>query len=92
MIPLVIAGTADLTLMDFPVVLIALEKWPGQIKVVGPVSLQQKMAPAFSQSSPNLRAAFEDFLQNLKADGTYKQLVGKYYPTVFSYFPDFFSN
>ena len=90
MIPMVIAGLADSTLMDVPVALIALEKWPGKIKVVGPVSNQQAMAPAFDKSSPNLRAAFEAFFDQCKADGTYKRLVRKYYPTVFTYYPDFF--
>lgn len=91
MIPLVIAGSADTTLMDVPVALIALEKWPGKIKVVGPVSQQQEMAPAFNKSSPRLREAFETFFERCKKDGTYFRLVRKYYPTVFSYYPDFFT-
>ena len=91
MIPLVLARTTDTTLMDVPVALIAMEKWPGEIKVVGPISLQQKMAPAFTKSSPSLRAAFETFFERFKADGSYKRLVNKYYPTVFTYYPDFFS-
>lgn len=90
MIPLVIANMADTTLMDVPVALIALQKWPGEIKVVGPISLQQEMAPAFAKSSPKLRAAFETFFKRFKADGSYNQLVTKYYPTVFTYYPDFF--
>jgi len=92
MIPMVIGGTADSTLMDVPVALIALEKWPGKIKVVGPVSHQQAMAPAFAKSSPDLKAAFETFFNQCKADGTYNRLVGKYYPTVFTYYPDFFAD
>lgn len=90
MIPLVIARTVDTTLMDVPVALIALEKWPGEIKVVGPISQQQVMAPAFAKSSPRLRAAFEDFFKELKAKGAYKEMVTRYYPTVFTYYPDFF--
>ena len=90
MIPLVIARTTDTTLMDVPVALVALEKWPGEIKVVGPISLQQEMAPAFAKSSPKLRAAFEAFFERFKADGSYNRLVNKYYPTVFTYYPDFF--
>ena len=90
MIPLVIARTVDSTLMDVPVALVALEKWPGEIKVVGPISTQQEMAPAFAKSSPRLRAAFEAFFKSLKADGTYQEMVARYYPTVFTYYPDFF--
>jgi ABC-type amino acid transport substrate-binding protein len=89
MIPLVIARTVETTLMDVPVVLIALEKWPGEIKVVGPVSQRQEMAPAFSKSSPKLKAAFERFFKRFKSDGSYRRLVMKYYPTVFTYYPDF---
>lgn len=92
MIPLVIAKTSESTLMDMPVALIALEKWPGEIKVIGPVSEQQQMAPAFAKSSPNLRRAFEIFFAALKADGTYNRLVTKYYPTVLTYYPVFFKN
>ena len=91
MIPLVIARSVDCTLMDVPVALVALEKWPGKIKVVGPVSEQQIMAPAFAKTSPKLRAAYEKFFKALKAEGTYRKLVGRYYPTVFTYYPNFLS-
>jgi ABC-type amino acid transport substrate-binding protein len=90
MIPSVIAGSVDTTLMDVPVALIALERWAGEIKVVGPVSLQQEMAYAFDKSALKLRAEFEKFFSACKADNTYQGLVNKYYPTVFSYYPDFF--
>lgn len=90
MIPSVIAGSVDTTLMDVPVALIALERWAGEIKVVGPVSLQQEMAYAFDKEARNLRAEFEKFFSACKADDTYHELVNKYYPTVFSYYPDFF--
>ena len=43
-IPMVVAGMSDATLMDVPVALVALEKLPGNIKVIGPVSAQQDMA------------------------------------------------
>jgi ABC-type amino acid transport substrate-binding protein len=91
MIPSVIAGSVDTTLMDVPVALIALERWAGEIKVVGPVSLQQEMAYAFDKSALKLRAEFEKFFSVCKADNTYYGLVDKYYPTVFSYYPDFFA-
>ncbi|MGD8208723.1 MAG: transporter substrate-binding domain-containing protein [Desulfobacterales bacterium] len=90
MIPSVIAGSVDTTLMDVPVALIALERWAGEIKVVGPISLQQEMAYAFDKSAFGLRVEFEKFFSACKADNTYHRLVTKYYPTVFSYYPDFF--
>lgn len=91
MIPAVMAGVADTTLMDVPVALIALEKWPGEIKVIGPISPMQQMACAFSKDSPHLKKAFNDFYATIKADGTYIKMVKKYYPTVFGYYGDFFN-
>jgi ABC-type amino acid transport substrate-binding protein len=90
MIPAVMARNADTTLMDVPVALIALEKWPGEIKVVGPISSPQEMACAFPKTSPDLRRAFDEFFEQCQKDGTYERLVRKYYPSVFSYYGDFF--
>jgi ABC-type amino acid transport substrate-binding protein len=89
MIPAVMAKMADTTLMDVPVVLTALQRWPGEIKVVGPVSRAQEMACAFPKSSPELLRAFNDYLKNCKKDGTYRRLVAKYYPSVFVFYPEF---
>lgn len=90
MIPAVMAGMAETTMMDVPVALIALEKWPGKIKVIGPLSAPQEMACAFPKSAPNLRRAFDAFFERFKADGNYDSLVRKYYPSVFSYYGGFF--
>jgi ABC-type amino acid transport substrate-binding protein len=92
MIPAVIARMTETTLMDVPVALVALEMWPGEIKVLGPVSPEQDMGCAFQKSSPNLRQAFNEFLKQCKANGTYQKLVAKYYPSVFTYYPNFFKN
>ena len=89
MIPSVIAHNADATLIDVPVALVALTRWPGEIKVIGPVSLPQEMACAFSQDSPKLKAKFDSFFQQFKKNGQYRKLVEKYYPSVFTYYPDF---
>jgi ABC-type amino acid transport substrate-binding protein len=91
MIPSVIAKVADSTLMDVPVALIALEKWPRQIKVIGPLSAPQDMACAFSKDSPKLKQAFDSFFSEFKKRGKYRKLVNNYYPTVFTYYPDFIS-
>ena len=88
--PAVINRDADATLLDVPDALVALRKWPGKIKVIGPVSLIQKMGCGFAKSSVNLRDTFNNFLKRCKKDGTYLRLVKKYYPAVFNYYPEFF--
>lgn len=88
--PAVINAEAEATILDVPDALIALEKWPGKIKVIGPVSERQVMGAGFRKDSPLLLKAFNQFLQELKSDGTYLRLVKKYYPTAFIYFPGFF--
>ena len=89
--PAVLNGMAESTILDVPDALIALEKWPGQLKVIGPISPEQQMAVGFAKSSPLLRQAFEEFFAAIKADGTYRKLVNKYYLAVFNYYPDFFA-
>ena len=86
----VINGKADATLLDVPDALIALEKWPGKVKVIGPLSAMQNMGAAFAKSSTRLLTSFNRFLEQRKTDGTYQKLVKKYYPSVFSYYPEFF--
>jgi ABC-type amino acid transport substrate-binding protein len=88
--PAVINGEAEATILDVPDSLVALQKWPGQIKVIGPISPEQQMACAFAKSSPRLREAFNLFLALCQQDGTYERLVKKYYPTATAYYPDFF--
>lgn len=89
--PAVINGESETTLLDVPDALIALEKWPGQIKVLGPLSPLQTMAAGFAKSAPKLRQAYNAFIAQCKADGTYVALVKKYYPAVFRYYPEFFT-
>lgn len=91
MVPAILRRDAETTLLDVPDALIALEKWPGEIKIIGPVSAPQRMGVAFRQDAPELRAAFNAFLRQLKADGTYNEMVRHYYPSVFVYFGEFFS-
>jgi ABC-type amino acid transport substrate-binding protein len=90
MIPAIMSGVAESTLIDVPVALVALETWPGTIKVIGPISPLQTMGYAFSKESPELREAFNTFFAQRQQDGTYRKLVEKYYPTVFTYYGDFF--
>ncbi len=88
--PAIIKGEAEMSLLDVPDVLVALQKWPGKIKVIGPISSMQDMAAAFRKESPLLRAAFNRFLELCRKDGTYDRLVRKYYPFAPDYFPEFF--
>jgi ABC-type amino acid transport substrate-binding protein len=92
MVPAVLNQEAETTLLDVPDALIALEKWPGEVKVVGPISEDQLMAVAFRKTSPELRRTFNGFLKHLRAGGTYERLVRRYYPAVFRYYGDFFAD
>ncbi len=90
--PAILDGAAETTLLDIPDALIALQKWPGEIKIIGPVSEAQSMGVGFAKDSPELRREFNKFFQKIWTDGTYSKLVEKYYPSVFLYLNDFFEN
>ncbi|GHA57768.1 ABC transporter substrate-binding protein [Photobacterium aphoticum] len=91
MVPAILNNDAETTLLDVADTLIALEKWPGEIKVIGPVSEEQRMAAAFRNDSPELRKAFNQYLTQIKKDGTYNALVEKYYPSVFYFYDSYFN-
>jgi ABC-type amino acid transport substrate-binding protein len=88
--PALINGDAEMTILDVPDALIALEKWHSRIKILGPISDKQQMAVGFSKNEPKLQAAFNAFLERAQHDGSYLKLVKKYYPAVVGYFPEFF--
>ena len=88
--PVLITNKSELSILDVPDALIALEKWPGKIKILGPVSPNQLMGVGFPKTSPELRNAFNNYLDEIKKNGTYARLIKKYYPTASYYFPDFF--
>ena len=88
--PALVNNDAELTILDVPDALIALDKWPGKIKIVGPISGKQEMGVGFPKGTPQLREAYNAFLARLKADGTYDRIVKKYFPTAYFYFPEFF--
>ena len=91
MVPALLKGDADFTLLDVPDAILDLQKWAGKIKVIGPVSEHQELAAAFPKDSPELRRAFDEYLVRVKADGSYDKLVDKYYPGIRRYFPAFFA-
>ncbi len=91
MVPALLAGKAELTLLDVPDAILDLQKWAGRIKVLGPVSGHQVLASAFRPDAQQLRDAFNDYLLQLQADGRYGALVDQYYPGIRAYFPEFFT-
>jgi len=90
LVPAVINGEATGTIQDVADALLAVEKWPGKVKIIGPVSPMQNMGYGFSKDSPELRAAFNQFFKQCMQDGTYNRIVMKYYPAIFKYYPKFF--
>jgi hypothetical protein len=92
MVPALLNQEAQLTLLDVPDAILDLRKWAGKIKVIGPISEHQQLAAAFPKDAPELRAAFDEYLLQIKADGTYDKLVDKYYAGIRRYFPDFFAH
>ncbi len=92
MVPAILKGEAEATLADAPDALVALDKWPDQIKVIGPLTPQQEMGAVFPKDAPQLREAFNEFLRKLKADGTYLKLIQKYYPGILVYYKDYFQS
>lgn len=88
---LIINNSAEATLMDVVDGLTALATWSGTIKAIGPISEDQRMAVAFPKSSPKLRQAFNTYLQEIRANGTHSELVKKYYPEVFNFYPSYFT-
>jgi ABC-type amino acid transport substrate-binding protein len=89
--PALLDGAANAVLLGVPDALVALEKWPGQVIVVGPVSEMQPMGVAFRPDAPELLSTFNAFYKTLLHDGTYQKLVEKYYPAVYDHFSDFFT-
>lgn len=88
----IIEGKADLAILDCPDTLVALRKWPKDIKVIGPISEVQSMAVGFRPKSKLLKSEFDHFLVNIKQNGTYYRIVKKYYPDIFFYFPEAFQD
>lgn len=90
MVPALLRGDAQFTLLDVPDAILDLQRWAGRIKVLGPISEHQDLAAAFPTDAPELRRAFNDYLRRIRASGEYDKLVNKYYPGIRRYFPDFF--
>lgn len=90
--PALINNEAELIILDVPDALVALEKWPGKIKIIGPVSEKQVMGAAFTKDSKELLEEYNRFIKKITNDGTYMKIVKKYYPSAVFYFPSFFNS
>jgi len=88
--PALLNNEAEMTILDVPDALIALEKWHGKLKILGPISGNQVMGAAFARNAPKLLEAYGAFLAQAQRDGSYLRLVRKYYPAAAGYFPEFF--
>lgn len=90
LVPAILEDKAEIVLLDVPDALVGLSKWPGKIKILGPLSPIQTMADAFRKEDSDLLEEYELFLKEIKENGEYLTLVKKYYPNALLYFPDFF--
>jgi ABC-type amino acid transport substrate-binding protein len=86
----VIKGDSEVIILDAPDTFVALQKWPGQIKILGPVSEKQTMACAFRKEDREMLESFNQFLKEIQESGFYMKLIEKYYPAAPIYFPEFF--
>lgn len=87
----IIKNSAETTLLDVVDGIAALDTWSGVIKAIGPISEAQRMAAVFPKRSPKLRQAFNAYLKKISADGTFNQIVKKYYPEILNFYPTYFS-
>ena len=87
----VVQGEAETAIMEMPDALLALKKYPGKIKILGPLSPVQEMAAGFAKDAPQLLAEFNKFLDQSRKDGIYQQLVKKYYPSAINFYATFFN-
>lgn len=88
--PALINNEAELTILDVPDALVALEKWHGKLKILGPISGKQQMGAGFPKDAPRLLEAYNAFMKKAQSDGSYLRIVKKYYPTAQQFFPEFF--
>jgi len=83
----IVKGEAHVAILDVPDALVALEKYPGKLKVLGTITDKQEMAFGISKTSPELLNSFNAFLRRLSVDGSLTKLILKYYPRLPHYFP-----
>ncbi len=91
MAPAVIGGHCDFAILDFGDALRTMQNYPGKIKIIGPISSILEIGCAFHKESTELLNAFNTFIEKGKQNGSYYQLVKKYFPGITGVFPDFFN-
>ncbi len=84
----VIKGEAEVSILDVPDALIALGRYPGQIKILGPITGRQSMGFGVAKESSQLLASFNEFLDQLRVCGKLGNMIQTYYPGVEKYFPE----
>ncbi len=89
--PALLRRRAETTLLDVPDALIALEKWAGQIKVIGPISAVQEMGVLFRPEDRRLQQRFNAYFAEQVRSGAYDRLIDKYYANIRYHFPEFFA-
>lgn len=90
MVPALIRGDADATLIDLAIAGGILQRYAGRVKVIGPVSAPQGIGVAFAPASSELRLAFDAFFRRCRETGAYVTMVRTYYPGVLMMRPAFF--
>ena len=65
-----IKSKGELRHLGVPYAFVALEKWPGQVIAVGPISDMQARRVAFRPDNPELLSAFNAFYETLLQDGS----------------------
>ena len=75
LVPRLLEGEVQAILLDVPSALMGLGHWPGQLKIIGPVSPIQYMACAFRPQDTALRQAFNRFMEEIRWNGTYYRMV-----------------
>jgi ABC-type amino acid transport substrate-binding protein len=91
MIPALLNGDAEFTLLDVPDAVLDLQKWAGMIKVIGPISEKQFLGAAFRKSGSRLRDSFNIYLDAIRKNGKYDSMIIKYYPSIGLYMFSIFS-
>ncbi len=92
LIPGLLKSKAQLAFVDMTGVILGTLRWPGKVKVVGPLSPPYYVSAFFRKSFPRLREAFNDYLRRIQENGKYMELIDRYFPSAKFYFPDFFKD
>ena len=90
MVPALLAGQAELTLLDVPDAILDLKRYGGKFKIIGPISQEQILATAFPKARRTCVTRSMTTFREIRVNGIYDRLVDKYYPGVHQYFQAFF--